>query len=241
MSIELARDVMQVCLGGHVITDVLASYPEQGVRNCIYCGAPTISRCPTCGEEIPGAAPLPGMVTIGHRVAPQHCPRCGAAFPWAGIPMPGDTPDTLLKLESLLRRLPHAIRQLRERHGSRPTLRVQDEHDLEDLLRVVLHLHFDDVRRECRTPSHAERTRTDFIVGPERVAVTVKLVQTAGCERSLLKALHEDCAYYARRAGCGGIIALIYDPERRLCSARRFEAACNRAGDGRDRRCVVAS
>jgi hypothetical protein len=147
----------------------------------------------------------------------------------------------LALLETLLRRLPRAVRQLRERHGGRSTLHVQDAHDLEDLLRAVLHLQFDDVRRECRTPSYSAHTCTDCIVGPERVAVTVKFVRECRCERRLLEMLQEDVAYYSRRPECDALTALIYDPEQRLCHPRRFEAAFNRAGGGLDLRCVVAS
>ena len=43
---------------------------------------------------------------------------------------------------------------------------------LDDLMRAVLPLHFDDVRPQGRTPHYAAGTRTDFLLAPERVAVT---------------------------------------------------------------------
>ncbi len=178
MNAELTRDVMQVCLRGHVITDMLLSHPEQGANHCDRCGAPTLCHCQTCGQEIPGASSLPGLATIGHRPAPQFCPGCGAVFPWSNRPLLAAATDTSAALATLLRRLPHAVRQLRDRHDSRPTLKVEDEHDLEDLLRAVLHLHFDDVRRELRTPSYSATTRTDFIVGPDCVAVSAKIASS---------------------------------------------------------------
>lgn len=240
MSIEIARDVMQVCLGGHVITDALASHPEQGARHCDRCGAPTISRCPTCGEEIPGAVAVLGPAPIGRRPPPAHCPGCGAAFPWAERPPSSATPETLAVLEPLLRRLPEAVRQLRDRHDRRPTLRVEDEYDLEDLLRAILHLHFDDVRRETRTPSYALGVRTDFIVGPERIAVTAKLLGTRDCEAELANAVREDVAYYQEHAECGGLLVLIYDPEQSVNAPRQLEATLSAAG-WPSPRCVVSS
>jgi hypothetical protein len=239
MSIETVRDVMQVCLGGHVITDVLASHPEQGLAHCDRCGAPTISRCPTCGDEIPGAAPLAGLMPIGRRPAPAHCPGCGAAFPWAERPVAAPAPETLSILEMLLRRLPLAIRQLRDRHDGRPTLRVEDEYDLEDLLRAVLHLHFDDVRRESRTPGYSPTVRTDFVVGPERVAVTVKVVRSTGNEKALVREIREDIAYYQRQPEYGGLALLIYDPEQTIGDPRRMEIALD-AADSLSVCCVVA-
>ncbi len=176
---------------------------------------------------------------IGRPKPPAHCPSCGAAFPWAERPPSAAAPNTLAVLESLLRRLPEAVRQLRDRHDSRPTLRVEDEYDLEDLLRVVLHLHFDDVRRETRTPSYSPAVRTDFVVGPERLAVTMKLLQCNGREAALLREVREDITYY-QHAECSGLVVLVYDPEQLLPDPRRVEVAVA-ATDALSVCCVVAS
>src|ERR671939_1778842 len=77
------QDVMQVCRNGHVITDLLHTFPERALSHCDRCGAVTLSRCLTCGREIPGAVYVPGAVPLGSRRPPQYCPTCGAAFPWA--------------------------------------------------------------------------------------------------------------------------------------------------------------
>ena len=45
----------------------------------------------------------------------------------------------------LCRRFPLMIAELRNRYNNRPGLEVKDEYDLQDLLRSVLQLHFDDV------------------------------------------------------------------------------------------------
>lgn len=240
METELMRDVMQVCLGGHVITDVLASHPEQGLQHCDRCGAPTISRCPTCGDDLAGAAALPGLSTIGRRQAPQHCASCGAAFPWAQRPEPTETADPLELLETVLRRLPHAVRQLRDRHDGRPTVRIVDAFDLEDLLRAILHLHFDDVRRETRTPGYSFGTRTDFIVGVQRIAVTAKLAKHDVREEELVRQIHEDAAFYEQK-DCRCLVVLIYDPEQVVRDVPQFEAAWLRPTAGPEVRCVVAA
>jgi hypothetical protein len=237
METDVMHDVMQVCLGGHVITDMLNSHPEQGLQHCDRCGAPTISRRPTCGDDLAGAAALPGLSTIGRRQAPQHCRCCGVAFPWATQAAPPETMDTLELLERVLRRLPHAVRQLRDRHDGRPTVRVVDAFDLEDLVRAILHLHFDDVRRETRTPGYSFVTRTDFIVGPQRIAVTAKLAQQDVRERELVRQIHEDAAFYEQK-DCDCLVVLVYDPEQIVRDAQQFEVACT---VGQEVRCVVAS
>src|SRR5436305_11091551 len=112
------RDVMQVCRNGHVITDRLRGSPDSAAERCDRCGAATLDRCPTCGWVLPGSAPPPGLVPVGRRQPPAYCCVCGAAFPWTRRPTPA--PPALAILETLLRRLPRAVRQLRSRHGTRP-------------------------------------------------------------------------------------------------------------------------
>src|SRR5438093_9730137 len=113
------QDVMQVCRNGHVITDLLHTYPERALSHCERCGAETLYFCDTCGTELAGAVFVPGLVPIGRLGPPRYCATCGAAYPWADRPRPAAA-DALVVLETLLRRLPLAARQLRIRQGDRP-------------------------------------------------------------------------------------------------------------------------
>src|SRR4051812_18892312 len=108
------QDVMQVCRNGHVTTDLLRSHPDRALAHCDRCGAPTLEQCPTCGHCLPGAIAVPGMQPVGARRAPLYCSVCGAAFPWTEQPRPTG-PAPLAVLETMLRRLPRAVRQLRAR------------------------------------------------------------------------------------------------------------------------------
>ncbi len=225
MNTETERDVMQVCLRGHVITDMLASQPDHGLQHCDRCGAATISQCPTCGDDLPGAGAASGLSTIGQRPAPQHCPTCGAAFPWSETPVQPTDANSVELLTAVLRRLPAAVR---------------DGYDLEDLLRAILHLHFDDVRRELRTPGYSFGVRTDFVVGHDRIAVACKLLKSDMRERELVLEVQEDIAHY-ESLDCDHLIVLIYDPEQVLPDPRQFEAAWSQTGGGLNVRCMVAS
>ncbi len=222
------HDIMQVCRNGHVITDLLRTYPERGLGHCDRCGASTIDRCPTCGLELPGAVPVPGLVLVGRSRVPRFCAACGAPFPWANAPRAAVAPSPLALLEMVLRRLPFAVRQLRHRHGGRSAFRVEDVHDLEDLLRALLPLHFDDVRPENRTPSYAPDSRTDFLLASEQMAVVVKRVDTALRESELAGQWAEDAAYYRRRGGCQTLIGMAYDPEGLLVDPPSLEASWGR-------------
>jgi hypothetical protein len=241
MSNQLCRDVLQVCRNGHVITDLLLAHPELGRSHCERCGATTFSRCPVCGRDLPGAMPVPGLVPIGERRAPEHCPHCGAAFPWADQPAPPRLSVTVELLEKLLRRLPRAARQLRDRHGCRSSLLVEDDFDLQDLLRFVLYLHFEDVRHETRTPSYATRTRTDYeVCGAARIAITAKLTTSGVSEQQLAAELEEDVAYYERAGERACLLCLVYDPGQMLPRPEQIEAAWRQTCGEMEVRCVVA-
>jgi hypothetical protein len=242
--IQPAADVMLVCRNGHVITDRLRASPESGADRCDRCGAATLSHCPTCAQAIPGANHVPGLVTLGHRTPPAYCSLCGAAYPWTRR-LSTQTSQNLATLETLLRRVPRSVRQLRTRYGTRPPFRVEDERDLEDLLRALLPLAFDDVRPECRTPSYASCTRTDFLILPEQatrfLAVTVKRLGTGMGERLLETQWQEDVRHYEERYDCRALIACIYDPESLLRDAATLETAWSRPQGDLDLRAIVAS
>jgi len=213
---DVSQDVMQVCRKGHVITDLLRTHPESGLTHCDRCGAATLERCLTCGRELPGSMAVPGLRPLGARQPPLYCPMCGAAFPWTERPRPAPVPQPLVRLESLLRRLPLVIRQLRVRQGDRPPFRILDVRDLEDLTRALLPLHFEAVRPEGRTPRYALTTRTDFLLIPEQVALTVKLAAPELRGPALARQLEEDVVYYRELGNCTTLVCFIYDPESYL-------------------------
>jgi hypothetical protein len=63
--------------------------------------------------------------------------------------------STALSIVRLICSRFHAVAvQLRNRRQNRPTLTINDEYDVQDVLNAVLGLHFDDVRpREPKTPN----------------------------------------------------------------------------------------
>jgi hypothetical protein len=210
---DVIQDVMQVCRKGHVITDRLHTDPDSRRTHCEVCGATTLERCLTCGQELPGALAVPGLRPVGTRQPPLYCVTCGAPFPWTARRRPAGGPEPLVRLETLLRRLPVVIRELRVRHDNRPAFRVVGVKDLEDLVRALLPIHFDDIRPESRTPSYSAGTRTDFLLAPEQIALTVKCAgpQLRGPE--LAEQLEEDVAYYQNSRTCPTLVCFIYDPE----------------------------
>jgi rRNA maturation protein Nop10 len=237
-SADCTQDVMQVCWNGHVITDLLRSGPEQSLTHCDRCGAATLEFCPVCGRDLPGAIVVPGMQPVGSRRPPDHCPTCGGAFPWAQrSPVP--VADPLARLENLLRRLPRVIRQLRSRQGDRPPFRVVDARDLEDLLRALLPIEFDDVRPERRTPHYAPLPTTDFLLAQERLALTIRFTGRDARLDRLMEELQEDATYYRQQPGYHTLVAFFYDPEGLLPNPALVERTCSKREGEFETLCVI--
>jgi hypothetical protein len=133
------------------------------------------------------------------------------------------------------------IRQLRWRQGERPPFRIEDERDLEDLLRALLPLSFDDVRPEGRTPRYAAGVRSDFRLAPERLAVAVKVARPPVLGDRMKEQLCEDAAYYRGRPDCHTLVVLIYDPEERIPEPRTQEAAWSMREGEWQLRCVICT
>jgi hypothetical protein len=76
-------DTAQICVNGHVTTDMLKTAPAHAQKFCSECGAPTITACENCGESIRGEYFVPGAIALGsHYSPPKYCHACGAIFPW---------------------------------------------------------------------------------------------------------------------------------------------------------------
>ena len=79
----------------------------------------------------------------------------------------------------MLRRFPAIVRELGKRHNRRPPLAdINDEYDVQDVLRGVLSGLFNDVRDEENTPSHAGlRSRMDLLLKREQIVIETKMTR----------------------------------------------------------------
>ena len=141
-------------------------------------------------------------------------------------------PDSISVIERICLRFHSVARQLRVRHNSRPTLEIEDEYDVQDLLHALLKLHFDDLRPEEWTPSYAGgSSRVDFLLKRERIVVEVKKTRASLRMQDIGAQLLVDIARYQHHPDCGYLVCFIYDPEGRIGNPvgleRDLEAASN--------------
>ena len=146
-----------------------------------------------------------------------------------------DTPsdDPRLVLERLFERFHRVVRQLRQRHDKRPTLDVTDEYDAQDLLRSLLAIHFDDVRREEWTPSYAGASaRADFLLKAEQIVLELKHARESLSTKALGEQLIVDVAKYRAHPDCKLLYCFVYDPVGRVINPEGMEADLSKIQDG---------
>jgi hypothetical protein len=142
-----------------------------------------------------------------------------------------DKPATMIR--KLCDRFHLVCRQIRDRHGTRPTIDVQDEYDVQDLFHALLHIGCDDIRPEEWTPSYAGScSRMDFLLKQEQVVVEIKKTRSGLGAKELGSQLIEDIARYRTHPDCKMLICFIYDPDGRINNPRGIENDLNQADRG---------
>jgi hypothetical protein len=141
----------------------------------------------------------------------------------------------------LCRRFPLLVTELGARHGNRPPIQIADEYDVQDLLRGILRLHFDDVQPEEWNPSYGGvQSRSDLLLKPERLVIETKMTRKGLGQSELVRQLIVDKAQYQTHPGCGTLICYVYDPEHRLPNPTAVEREVS-GNDGRLTTLVVIS
>jgi hypothetical protein len=136
----------------------------------------------------------------------EHPSHRGEAYEVAS---PG--PELLIPL---LRRLGAGAARpiVHRRRAGRPSLRLDDEYDLQDVIEVVLRSLYPDVRREEPTPSSAGSSgRMDFHLPEVRTAVEVKVTSPARGEKQVKLELLQDFNDYRNHPTVNTLVIAIFD------------------------------
>jgi hypothetical protein len=115
-------------------------------------------------------------------------------------------------------------RQLRQRRDERPTLEVEDERDVLDLLHALLSIEFDNIEPEEWPPSYASgSTRTDLWLKEEGVVIIAKKTKQGIGVKALTHQVSVDFERYGIHPDCRLMFCFIYDPEGRIGHPKGLE------------------
>lgn len=137
--------------------------------------------------------------------------------------------DIVIKICSNFHR---TILQMKKRHDKRPSIDINDEYDVQDMLHTFLKLHFDDIRQEEWTPSYAgSASRVDFLLKQEKIIIEVKKTRTKLRDREVGEQLIIDIDRYKSHPDCDTLICFVYDPDSLINNPGGLENDLNRKND----------
>lgn len=138
-------------------------------------------------------------------------------------------------IENVFRKFHLVVGEINRRYDNRSTLQITDEYDVQDLLRGLLRLHFDDIRKEEWTPSYAGGSkRIDFLLKQEQIAIETKMIRKGLTAKKLGDELIVDIAHYQKHPDCKTLYCFVYDPEERLSNPRGLEIDLTRKHENLD-------
>ena len=118
----------------------------------------------------------------------------------------------LARLTILFSKFHKVAQSLRHRHADRETLLIKDEYDVQDLLRSILQIDFEDIREEDYSPSYAGgNSRVDFVLKEERIVVETKMTNDNLKDKEIGSQLLIDVGRYRSHPDCKLLVVFVYD------------------------------
>jgi hypothetical protein len=151
-----------------------------------------------------------------------------------------NTYDAIDAISLLCNRFPEVTRQLQYRHDDRPTIIMNDEYDVQDLMHSLLKLYFDDVREEEWTPSYAGgSSRIDFLLKDSEIALEIKKTREGLRDSKVGEQLIIDIEKYRSHPNTKTLICFVYDPQHFIRNPRGLENDLSGQRDGLDVRVLI--
>lgn len=136
------------------------------------------------------------------------------------------------KAEQICKRFHSISKELRSRYNDRPALDITDEYDVQDLMRALLRVFFDDIRPEEWTPSYAGgSSRMDFLLRDKSIVIETKKTRASLGAKEVADQLIIDMERYRAHPSCKTLLCLVYDPEGRIANPEALERELSRQQD----------
>ncbi|MCP9463696.1 MAG: hypothetical protein NNA25_02745 [Nitrospira sp.] len=127
----------------------------------------------------------------------------------------------------------HAVAcQLHLRKDSRPTIEINDDEDLRDLLKALLKMEFDEIMTDGWAPSSTGKMLSSALfLSEEGIAIVAKKTRAGMTLKDLADQITADAAFYASHHPAGTLFCFVYDPEGRIGSPKQFEMDLTQTGN----------
>lgn len=127
-------------------------------------------------------------------------------------------------LVQVLFELPTSAAILEDRGKRKPTLKIKDEYDLQDLLHFAYKPFFPDVIVEEYTLKRAGRTkRLDLVFRALETVIETKMIRNKSHAKTIPDELDIDIRGYVAHPYCRRLICYVYDPQKFVKDPRSIE------------------
>lgn len=137
---------------------------------------------------------------------------------------PSSSGTAISEITRICDRFSLVVHQLKKRYDGRSSIAINDEYDVQDLLKALLNIQFDDIRPEEPTPSNVGKSsRMDILLKRERIAIETKMPRKGLNTKKLDEELIIDIGRYPSHPDCNTLVCFVYDPEMRIQNPRGLE------------------
>jgi hypothetical protein len=108
-------------------------------------------------------------------------------------------------------------RHLSQRRHGRPTFRIGNKYDVQDLLYGCVRSVFRDARLEEWTPKHGGTSkRIDIVVPSAETVIETKIIRSVAHARTISDELKIDIESYHSHGNCKNLLVLVWDPKAQI-------------------------
>jgi hypothetical protein len=226
--------IMEADSPGEPSSSSTATRDASPVHNAVDAPMP-MTTAPAAAAPPARAATIAKIATIHRADSPEAAPPAprmqdasSHATDASGAASPLD------RIRNICTRFHGVARQLRQRRDDRPTLEVEDESDVLEVLHALLCVDFNDISTESWTPPYAGgASRTDLILKDAGIVIVAKKTRQGLGAKTLTEQMNVDVQQYAGHPHCTHLVCFLYDPEGRIGNPSGLETALRRDRNGR--------